>query len=265
MAKVSPVTLRLRSADLEQTYRSQTVDHLAVYLPVLIVVLAAMNVTRIVLYSVNDEETAELGWSVPLLVLALCLRCMLWLGKLKLIAIVCAEAMLYVTCGEWIVSFGDFFCFEVRAIVVTLGVINVYVGMFLLCWEWLLYLSGLILGTVYLILRTNLAFNEQDIPAMVLTGALPALIVYLHLRTVKSTFAELCQAQAESALWKQLVNSLPTSLALLDTSTTLYSNPSAGEFLHLQDPKVVISTLDPLLVEKQHKAGVPRPPIRERH
>lgn len=242
MAPVSPVTLRFLAPALEQTYRSHTTDRLPLYLPMLVFVLVAMNVTRIVLYSVNDKGIAELGWSVPLLVLALCLRCMLWLGRLRWLATVGAEAMLYVTCGEWIVSFEDFFSFEVRAIVVTLGVVNVYVGMFLLCWEWLLYLCALTLGTIYLILRTNLAFEEQDIPAMVLTGLLPAVTVYLHLHTVKTTFAELYQAQAEASQWKQLVNSLPTSLVLLDASTTLYSNPAAGEFLHLQDPKVVLGT-----------------------
>ena len=242
MARVSPVTLHFPAPALEQAYRVQTTDRVAFYLPALVVVLVAMNVTRIVLYSVNDKGTAELGWSVPLLVLALCLRWMLWLGRLKWLAVVGAEAMLYVTCGEWIVSFEDFFCFEVRAIVVTLGVVNVYVGMFLLCWEWLLYLCALTLGTVYLILRTNLAFDEQDIPAMVLTGLLPAVTVYMHLHTVKTSFAELCQAQGEAGQWKQLVNSLPTSLVLLDTSTTLYSNPAAGEFLHLQDPTVVLCT-----------------------
>lgn len=239
MAPVSPITLRFQSAALEAQYRTQATDSFGVYLPLLVVVLVAMNVTRIVLYNVNSTGTSELGWSIPLLVLSLCLRCFLWFRRLKLLTILLAQAMLYVTCGEWIVTFSQFFCFEVRAIIVSLGVVNVFVGMFLLSWEWLLYLGGLTLGTVYITLRTNLAFQEQDVAALVLTGLLPAVIVYMHLYAGKTAFSSLITATSQATLWKDAMDSLPSSVILLDRTSVLYSTPTACDTLHNSDPQTV--------------------------
>ena len=232
---LNPFLLRFRSQDLESAYVSQQIDLFSHHLPTVVIVLAVMNITRIILYSVDHKSDAEIGWSVSLLVISLSLRCLLWFRRAKVAVILAAGVVLYLKCVEWIVSFDLFFCFEVRAILVTLGAMNVYLGVFLFGWGWWVYLPGVALGTVYLILRTNLYFDQQDVPSQLFTAFLPAVIVYLHLKSDRAYFFHLTTSVHEADKWSTLVSSLPTHLLILDLDSVLYLNPAASEFLQLQD------------------------------
>ena len=257
---VNPLLLWFRDAELEREYRSKEADRFSVHLPTVIFVLAVMNITRIILYSVDNKSAAELGWGISLLVVSLSLRCLLWVRSVKFLVILVAEACLYLTSVEWIISFPTFFCFQVRALNVTLGMLNVYTGMFLFAWGWFLYVPGLSLGTVYLVLRTNLYFHSQDVPAQIFTALLPAVVVYLHQRTVREAYVEIRTGKEAKEKWETIVTNSPGNVVLLDGDTCLYVNPSASEFLQVSDPRAVCLTTGPHTTEILLTAGQPCPP-----
>jgi len=237
-AALNPFLLCYRDRNLEEAFRSSQSDQFSKHLLTVVLVLAAMNIARIVLYSTESKSDAEIGWSVSLLVVSLGLPCLLWVRRLKFVVVVAAVVVLYLTCVEWIVSFELFFGFEARAIIVALALVNVYIGIFLFAWGWVVFLPGMALGTIYLILRTNIYFEEQDIPSQLFTGVLPLLIVYLHQKGFRTAYFERKIAQAEAEKWRDLFSALPSHVVVLDLQTVLYVNPSASEFFQVQESQL---------------------------
>lgn len=235
---LNPFLLRYRDHSLEETFRSSQSDQFSKHLLTVVLVLVAMNIARIILYSTESKSEAEIGWSVSLLVVSLGLPCLLWVRKLKFVVVATAVVLLYLTCVEWIVSFELFFGYEVRAIIVALALVNVYIGLFLFVWGWMVFLPGMVLGTIYLILRTNIYFEEQDIPSQLFTGILPLFIVYLHQKGFRTAYFEQKIAQAEAEKWRDLLSALPSHVVVLDQQTVLYVNPSASEFLQVQESQI---------------------------
>lgn len=242
-AALNPFLLCYRDRSLEEAFRSSQSDQFSKHLLTVVLVLVAMNIARIVLYSTESTSEAEIGWSVSLLVVSLGLPCLLWVRKLKFIVVAAAVVVLYLTCVEWIVSFEGFFGYEVRAIIVALAMVNVYIGLFLFAWGWVVFLPGMALGTIYLILRTNLYFEEQDVPSQLFTGFLPLVIVYLHQKSFRTTYLERQTAQAEAEKWRDLLTALPSNVVVLDLQNVLYVNPAASEFLQVQELSHIYDTL----------------------
>ena len=242
-AALNPFLLRYRQTPLEDSFRSLQSDGFSKHLFSVVLVLVAMNIARIVLYSTESKSDAEIGWSVSLLVVSLSLPCLLLVRKLKFLVVVGSVVVLYLTCVEWIVSFEGFFGFEVRAIIVALGLVNVYVGLFLFGWGWVVFLPCMVLGTLYLILRTNIDFDQQDVPSQLFTGFFPLLIVYIHQKNLRVAYFEHTTLQSELEKWRDLVTAYPGNMVVLDLQTVLYVNPAASEFLQLQDPSSIFTLL----------------------